>query len=297
MIHDLIQNSSQKDETQFSATDFQISNYPEDKVINMWLLTKHSQNTRDAYSNDIYSFLNFCAKKLYEIELDDIQNYMQHISNNKNSSQRRKLASIKSLFSFCQELGILKHNPSKVIKLKKYTNCISDKLLTERQIKKIIDCEYNIRNKLLLKMLYITGARVSEICNIKWNNFRVDSEYIYLSIIGKGEKPNTIIIPCHIWKELQSLKTNNSDFVFTNRKGNAITRTQIFRIVQKAARRAGIDKSVSPHCFRHSMATTALRRGASLKLIQQQLNHSSIATTGLYLHTSPTESTSKYLKI
>ena len=297
MIHDLIQNNSQKDVTQFRATDFQISIYPEDKVINMWLLTMHSQNTRDAYLRDIFYFLFFCAKKIDEIKIEDIQNYMLNISNLKNTSQRRKLACIKSLFSFCLELGLLKHNPTKVIKLKKCTDCISDKLLTERQIKKIIESEYNLRNKLLLKMLYITGARVSEICNIKWNNFRVDDEYIYLSIIGKGEKHNTIIIPNHIWLELQVLKTSDNEFVFTNKKSHAISRTQIFRIVQNAAKRAGIDKPVSPHCFRHSMATTALRRGASLKLIQQQLNHSSIATTGLYLHTSPTESASKYLKI
>ncbi len=296
MIHELTQHRSQIPECQISASD-SYNQYSEDRIINMWLLTKHSSNTQNAYLNDISLFLSFCAKSLFDIKLDDIQKYMLHISESKNSTQRRKLATIKSLFCFCQQLGIIIHNPSKVIKLKRIPCNVSEKILSEKQIKQIIVNELNTRNKILLKFLYITGARVSEICKIKWSDFREDENVIYLNIFGKGEKQNTVIIPSHIWNELQLLKMSNSEFVFTNRKSKAITRTQVFRIVQNAAKRAGINKTVSPHCFRHSMATTALRRGASLKLIQQQLNHSSIATTGIYLHTSPTETATKFLKI
>jgi integrase/recombinase XerD len=271
MIHEIIKQSSQISECQISASDTCYNHYSEDRIINMWLLTKHSPNTQNAYLNDISLFLSFCAKNLFDIKLDDIQKYMLHISESKNSTQRRKLATIKSLFCFCQQLGIIIHNPSKVIKLKRVPNNISEKILSEKQIKQIIAKEYNARNRILLKFLYITGARVSEVCNTKWKDFRTDDEFIYLSITGKGEKHNTIIIPESIWKELLCMKSLNHECVFTNRHGKALSRTQVFRIVKKAVSNAGIDKSASPHCFRHSMATTALRRGASLKLIQQQL--------------------------
>ncbi len=85
--------------------------------------------------------------------------------------------------------------------------------------------------------------------------------------------------------------------VFVSRKGSPLSTSQAFRIVRAAARRAGVDKDVSPHWMRHAHASHALDRGAAVHLVQATLGHSSVATTGRYLHARPTESSSKYLAV
>ena len=119
-----------------------------------------------------------------------------------------------------------------------------------------------------------------------------------ITVQTKGSKTNVILLPEHLWEELRTFRKDASDEspIFKSRKGNALCVGQIQRIVRKIAEKAGITSNVSPHWMRHSHASHALDNGCPIHLIQRQLNHTSLATSGKYIHARPTESSSKYLK-
>jgi len=120
-----------------------------------------------------------------------------------------------------------------------------------------------------------------------------------MTIFGKRGKTNHIIIPEPLWYDLVMYKGERLDDtpVFVSRKGGHLSCVQIWRIVKQSARGAGIKKDPSPHWFRHAHASHALDRGAKISLVQSTLNHSSVQTTGKYLHAKPGESSSTYLNV
>ena len=104
-------------------------------------------------------------------------------------------------------------------------------------------------------------------------------------------------MPESVWNALMSLRKDakDGDPVFRSRKGGHLDESMVWRIVRKASKRAGIEKEVSCHWLRHAHASHALDRGAPIHLVQACLGHSSISTTGKYLHARPTDSSSRYL--
>ena len=117
---------------------------------------------------------------------------------------------------------------------------------------------------------------------------------------GKGGKTRAVVLPVGPWQELVSLRSGadlDGPVFVSTRTGGHLSQPQAWRIVRKAARRAGIVLPVSPHWMRHAHASHALDRGAPISLVQATLGHSSISTTGRYLHARPTESSGKYLAV
>lgn len=271
------------------------------QAIRLWLHTKGSNHTKEAYTRDIIRFLKHMRKPLRQVRLQDLQCYADYLKEEElqPSSCRRMLSGIKSLFSFCMKIGYLRYDPAQLIQLPNFKNTLAEKILTEEEVLKIIAYENNPRNKMILKLLYATAARVSELCRLTWKDCRDSNLGANITIYGKGEKTHAVVIPKHLWEELQILKGNSTPDapIFKSRKGGFLDRSQVLRIVKKAAKKAKIDKPISPHFFRHSHATHALQNGANLKLIQSQLNHSSIAISGVYLSINPQESSSSFLKI
>jgi integrase/recombinase XerD len=159
--------------------------------------------------------------------------------------------------------------------------------------------ERHPRNHALLYLLYASGVRVSECCGLKWRDAQERNDGGQITVLGKGGKTNTILIPASVWRCLLSMKggAGPDAAVFRSRKGAHLHPTQVRRVVRRAAMRAGIEKSVSPHWMRHAHASHALDRGAPIHLVQATLAHSSVATTGRYLHARPTESSSTYLPL
>jgi integrase len=174
-----------------------------------------------------------------------------------------------------------------------------ERILSENDIHKMISCENHPRNKLILRVLYASGIRVSELCRLCWKDCQPREKGGQISIYGKGGKTNTILIPENLWNDLVVFRANTLDEspLFTSRKGRHFNPSQVWRIVRKAARKAGIEKDVSPHWYRHAHASHALQRGASIALVQRTLAHSSVNTTGRYLHVRPEESSSQYLDV
>ena len=161
----------------------------------------------------------------------------------------------------------------------------------------MIALEQMPRNRAILLTLYTGGFRVAELCSLKWSDLQNRDTAGQITVFGKGAKTRTVLMPSSVWNAVQLLRNDAKENapVFRSRKGGHLDESQVWRIVRKASKRAGIEKEVSCHWLRHAHASHALDRGAPIHLVQATLGHSSISTTGKYLHARPTESSSSYL--
>ena len=270
----------------------------DEQLIQLWLHGR-SPHTQRAYKNDIAGFLKFVQTPLRNMTLGQLQSYADTLQSEKLSSAsiKRKLASVKSLFNFAHKLGYLMFDVGKPLKSPACRDKLAERILSEEQVQTIINSIKNKRNRLIIKTLYYTGIRVSELASLEWKDLQARSEGGQLTVLGKGGKTNTVLIPAHLWNELLTLETAISEEnpVFMSRNKRSLHPGHIQKIVKKIALKA-IGKGATPHFYRHSAASHAILNGCPLHLIQKQLNHASIATTGKYLHSLPDSSIAEYLK-
>jgi integrase/recombinase XerD len=272
----------------------------DEQLIELWLHGR-SPHTQKAYRKDIRTFVNSVHKCFMTITLGELQNYADSLAAKglKPISCHRILSSIKSLFTFAHKIGYLQFDVGKPLKLPKYKDDLAERILSEAEIHRIIDMEHQPRNRLMLRLLYLSGIRVSELCRLTWSNMtNRDNNQGQMTIFGKGSKTNNILLPASIWTDFMSFRNAALDTspVFRSRKGGHLTAAQVWNIVKKAAKRTGISKAVSPHFFRHGHSSHSLSRGASIALVSRTLNHASINTTAKYIHCRPNESSSLYLE-
>ena len=268
--------------------------------IELWLGTKISAHTRRAYGTDAIMFVRFVNKSLAAVTLADLQAWSERLGQGslKPASQNRALTSIKSLLSFGQETGYLKFNIGAALKLRPNRDGLAQRIPDESDIAKLIDSAPDGRDRILLKLLYVSGVRVSEVCGLKWSDAVPRQEGGQITVFGKGGKTRTVLLKGNVWQQLLSLKgqAKPADPIFRSRKGGgALDPSQVRRIVYAAAERAGLEQKISPHWLRHAHASHALDRSAPIHLVQATLGHASVSTTGRYLHARPTESSSFYL--
>ncbi|MEW4453044.1 tyrosine-type recombinase/integrase [Bremerella sp. JC817] len=269
----------------------------DEQLIEIWLHGR-PKNTQQAYSREVRRFLDAMNKPLRSIKLLDIQQYTDNVPPClKESSVKRALSAIKSLFAFGFRLGYLSFDIGRAMKLPTFRDELADRILSETDVLRIISLEPQPRNRALLLTLYGGGFRVSEICSLKWRHLQERDSAGQITVFGKGGKTRTVLIPQSVWEALIKLRDSESSEapVFRSRKKGHLDESAIWRIVKKASERAGIDKDVSCHWFRHAHASHALDRGCPIHLVQATLGHSSISTTGRYLHARPTESSGNYL--
>lgn len=311
--------------------------HSDQQLIHLWLHSegRRSERTRTEYQHDVASFQDSTGLLLREIRLQDILDYQKSLSSLSASTQARKISSLKSLFSFGHKLGYLPVNVGKVITTPAVENKLSERILSEEELFKILAYETNPRNLLLLKVFYVSGGRVSETVSLQWRNLQSRESGGQITFFGKGGKTRVVLIPENLWNDLQISKQtpkkigkvnynhkeseNQKDSregqyqgnqeqkssheiledcpVFTSQKGSQLSKPQAWRIVRAAALRAGIGKNVSPHWFRHAHASHALDNGAPIHLVSETLGHSSIQVTSRYSHARPNESSSNYLKV
>jgi integrase/recombinase XerD len=270
------------------------------KLVELWLSMKTSPHTRRAYAADAAKFREFIQKPLAWVSLADLQAWAGHPGQGSLSpaSQNRALTAIKSLLSFAQETGYLPFNVGAAVKLQPVRDGLAKRILEESEVARLIEAAPEGRDRVLLKLLYSSGARVSELCGLKWCDALTREQGGQITVFGKGGKTRTILLKPRVWQQLQSLRggAKAADPVFASRKGGGtLDVSQVRRIVYAAARKAGLAQKVSPHWMRHAHASHALDRSAPIHLVQATLGHASVSTTGRYLHARPTESSSFYL--
>lgn len=270
----------------------------DEQLIGLWLHGRPA-HTQRAYKTEVDRFLLYVDKPLRSVKLVDLQSFANHLAEVglKPSSIHRAMSAVKSLFGFGFRLGYLQFDVGRALKIPGFRDQLSERILSETEVLRIISLEPNPRNRAILLTLYAGGFRVSEICSLKWRHLQERDEAGQITVFGKGEKTRTVLIPRSVWETLQVLQQDTSPDapVFKSRKKGHLDESQVWRIVVKATERAGIDKAVSCHWFRHAHASHALDRGCPIHLVQATLGHSNIATTGKYLHARPTDSSGNYL--
>ena len=267
------------------------------QLIALWLHGR-PESTRAAYAREAERFLSSIYRPLREMTLGDVQVFADSLAELAPATRAQRIAIIKSLFGFAHRLGYLPFDVSRPLRLPTRKNTLAERIMTEADTHKVIALEPNTRNRVMLRLLYASGMRVSELCGLKWRDFQGRDEAGQVTVYGKGGKTRAILLSAATWQELIALRSEPDKPAFPSQKqGGHLSRVQVLRIVRQAAKRAGVEGKVSPHWFRHAHASHALDRGAPIHVLKETLGHSSIATTSAYTHARPTESSSRYLAI
>jgi integrase/recombinase XerD len=275
---------------------------PDRQLIAAWLHGR-SPHTIRAYAGDAERFLTFSAKLLRNVTVADLQTFADSLASLAPASRYRTLSAVKSLLAFGHRVGYLPYDAGRVVRLPAVRNRLAERILPELELQRILAVESDPRNRALLVLLYASGIRVSEVCGLSWRDLQPNGDGGQVTVLGKGGTTRAVTVPKSVWDALAALRAHDArpdDPVFASRKainGGRLRPAAVFRIVRKAAARAGIDLPVSPHWFRHAHASHALDRGAPIHLVQATLGHASISTTGRYLHARPKESSSQFLPL
>jgi len=262
-----------------------------------------SENSIEAYSRDIeklYQFAEIQTDKLNpeKVTLTHLRQFIVWASELGMipSSQARILSGIKSFYKYLLMEDMIKSDPSELLESPKIQRKLPD-TLSINDINKLIDAidvskPEGGRNKAILEVLYGCGLRVSELTELKLSNLYLDIEFI--KVTGKGSKERLVPIGGSAVKALKiwiesirvhiPIKKGEEDLVFLNRRGTRLSRVYIFMIIKQLAVLTGINKTISPHTFRHSFATHLVEGGADLRAVQEMLGHESITTTEIYTH-------------
>ena len=261
------------------------------------VIKKHSDNTIINYKVDLCEFLEFTNGNIL-ITKDDVNSYLKYLYDvgNSKSSISRKLSSLRSFYNFLFKKGIVDVNYFVSIKNPKKDSGLP-KFVKEEDIDKMFlipDTRTWIgkRNLLIVRLLYATGLRVSELVNIKLNDIDINDRTI--RILGKGNKERIVVFGINAYHALNDYIDNgryivdvhNSEYLLLNKDGNKISTRYIRKIIDDIIFKASIDMHVSPHMLRHTFATGMLNNGADLVSVKDLLGHESLNTTSIYTHVS-----------
>lgn len=255
---------------------------------------KLSNNTIMSYQNDLNDLYIFFKEDLINVTYKDMVKYINSMSNLNARSIAHHISVLKSFYSFLVMNEDIKLNPLENVKSPKLAQKLP-KYLTIEEINNLLNINlntpYDYRNKAMFELLYATGLRISELINLEFANIDIDNSI--LRVVGKGSKERMVPFNEKSSQYLKLyidnyrniiLKGASSTYLFISNAKKNITRQGFFKILKQECKRAGIKKDVSPHVLRHSFATHLLANGADIRVIQELLGHSNIATTEIYTH-------------
>ncbi|MBP9848548.1 MAG: site-specific tyrosine recombinase XerD [Flavobacterium sp.] len=261
-----------------------------------------SKNTIENYTFDIEKlvlFLNQHDIKVSPITISEeiVQQFIYEIASKVNArSQSRVISGLKSFFNYLVFEDYRKDTPLELIEVPKTGRKLPDTLATEEIDALISAIDLSTpegeRNRAMLETLYSCGLRVSELVGLKISDLFFEEGFI--KITGKGNKQRFVPVGGSTIKYITSyvnlirvhyaVQKGHEDTLFLNRRGKQLTRAMIFTIIKDLALKINLNKTISPHTFRHSFATHLLENGADLRSIQLMLGHESITTTEVYMH-------------
>lgn len=268
----------------------------DDEMVALWLGNFRSPNTRRGYAIDVRAFRSFAARPLHAVTVRDIQAFATTLEPLAPATAGRRLSAVKSLITMAHRLGYLPFDVGAPIQLPAIKDTLSERILTEWDMQRLLGLERNPRNAALLRLMYGAGLRISEACGLRWRDLVARDDAGQITVFGKGGKTRVVLLPVPLWERLVALaNTGPDDPVFRSRKGGPIGLVQVHRIVKAAALRAKLPVSVSAHWLRHGHASHALDRGAPVHVVQTTLGHASLTTTTRYSHVRPGDSSARYL--
>lgn len=257
--------------------------------------------TVKAYRIDLTQFFSYVQST--EPEKETIEQYITELHKKyKQKTIKRKIASIKAFYSYLEEEELVEQNPFRKIKVKFKETIILPRIIPREEIEQLLNYIYasisslsgiqykhTLRDASVIEVFFATGARVYEISNIRAENINLNSGLI--RIMGKGRKEryiqisNTAVLDIlRKYYEENEPEIKKSGYFFINNRGNRYTEQSIRLMLKKYTLKAGIQRKITPHMFRHSFATYLIEEGVDVSCVQQILGHSSIKTTQIYIH-------------
>ena len=265
-----------------------------------------SLNSIKSYSYDVEKLMKFLETnnlKSSPLKIDATltKAFVYEVAKHMNErSQARLISGLKSFFNYLVFEDYRETNPVDLIESPRIGRKLPDTLSLEEIDNLIAHIDLSKpegeRNRAMIDTLYSCGLRVSELITLNLSDLFFEEGFI--KVTGKGNKQRFVPIAEHTQKLIsiykteirnhQDIKKGHEDTLFLNRRGRGLTRAMIFTIVKNLSEKSGLQKTISPHTFRHSFATHLLENGADLRAIQQMLGHESITTTEIYMHLDQT---------
>ena len=263
---------------------------------------KYNKNYSDKtilnYELDLKDYFNFLKVECLDykdVTYSDLMPLFKHFETNKltNKSIRRHISSIKGFYKYLVNNEIVNSNPFIYVNLPKKEQKLP-RYLTLSEMLSIFDkmeikTNYDLRDRLILELMYATGVRVSEVINIKV--YDIDFYNNSIKVLGKGSKERIVyyneVVGDLLSKYMSiydSLNKKNLEYLFLNQKGDKLTTKGISYIINQVIKKISFNKHITPHMLRHTFATHLLNNGCSVTTVQELLGHSSIGTTGIYTH-------------
>lgn len=253
-----------------------------------------AENTLDAYRTDLNAFFDFCSDTdIDKIQRTGINSYIRNLHEKHYSptSIMRKTASLRGFFKWASSNGIIKDNPAITLEQPKIPQKLP-KVMTIEEVNILLNQNLTNLQRVIAELLYGCGLRVSELVNLKTNDYDLNSKF--LECTGKGSKDRIVPMGKKAIKAIKEFlperdynmqKYNiQSKFLLINEHGKHVTRQEVYTFIHEQGKK--LHKSISPHTLRHTFATHLLENGADLRVVQELLGHSNVSTTQLYTHIS-----------
>jgi integrase/recombinase XerD len=266
------------------------------QLVRLWLSSGKragSAATQDTYSRIVQRFFTCVGKPLQAVTLTDLQDWRETLTGSA-ATQRTNIAAVRSLFAFAVKVGYLRMSPAVMLETPKVQQQQDARTLTQADTLRLFDACQTAQETALVRVLYGSGARVSEVLALKWQDVqpRQNGAGAVLRIRnGKGGKARQAGINAAAYAALVALRTEDTQptgFVFSTRNGTALDRHAAHKLLKRVLSRAKLqeakDAPVSCHWLRHTHATHAIAAGAPLTDVQAQLGHASLNTTTIYAH-------------
>ena len=274
-----------------------------------WLTVERgrAQNTISGYRRDLGRYEDFLSNRgatLMTCSESDVELFLQDLRNDGQSpaSTARRLAAVRMCHGYLFSEGMRSDNPASMIEGVRVPAGVPKPLLLT-EVESLLatatgDDSLSLRDRALLEMLYATGARISEACDVNLDD--IDMSQRIVRLFGKGAKERVVpfgrLAHDHLRAYLDTarplltpdewVRSGDREAVFLTNRGRRLNRQKAWSIVRDAGQKAGISRELSPHVLRHSCATHMLEHGADLRIVQEMLGHATISTTQIYTKVS-----------
>ena len=248
------------------------------------------------YRDDLLKYKEYLDKELISIKNADygvIRGFIAYLYDKKEGAKTitRNISALRSFYKYLVRNNKIKDNPMLLISNPKQPKTLPH-YLTNDEIEELLkvtdkDTLYDIRDNLIIELLYSTGIRVGELVNIKVKDINMFDESI--KVFGKGSKERIVYFgkPCkEKIKKYLNIRNSNNEYLLINKRGSKLSDRGVRKIFEDIIRLNHLDISFSPHTLRHTFATHMLDDGADVRTVQELLGHSSVETTGIYTHVS-----------
>jgi integrase/recombinase XerD len=263
-------------------------------LVSLWLAARPPSTVR-VYKPVVEAFLE--GRSLRTLDAAQVIQWAEGLTG-EPATRARKVSTVKSLLTFAWRTGYAVHNVGRALRCVRVPSKLHERIVEEPGIQALFMVTHG-RDHAFIRLMYASGARISELCKLRWVDL---SQPGRMSVLGKGSKVRTLLVPDVVLLEVMALKPAGAglaDPVFTSKRapGRPLGVRDARNIVYRARDAASQDARLSPHWLRHAHATHALDHGAPIHLVQTSLGHANVSTTSAYLHVRPNTGSSTFLKL